>query len=123
LRTAVIATLRGKKYKVHRLVWAIETGAWPERDIDHINHDKLDNRIENLRAVEHAVNQRNMSRHRHNTSGVTGVSFDKRARKWAAYIWRDQKSVRIGSFSDKRDAIAARKSAEATLGYHKNHGI
>lgn len=54
--------LKGKQYKAHRVCWFLYYGDWPEGQIDHINKDKLDNRITNLRAVTHAENQKNKNR-------------------------------------------------------------
>lgn len=54
----------GRGYKAHRLMWLLCTGAWPEFVVDHINGDRHDNRLANLRDVPHAENQRNQSFHR-----------------------------------------------------------
>ena len=112
----------GRKYLSHRLAWLYMTGKFPAEQIDHINHVRDDNRIDNLRCVTNTYNQRNATKNRNNTSGVTGVSWSKVAKKWWANIWVDGKNVHLGFFVDMQDAINARKSAEVRYGYHPNHG-
>lgn len=111
----------GQHFLAHRVAWAIAHGAWPEGDIDHINGDGTDNRIVNLRSVSHAVNLRNMRRPSHNTSGVVGV-YQHPNGKFRALIGSKKNRVHLGYFDAIEDAIAARKTAEARMGYHKNHG-
>lgn len=104
--------------KAHRVAWAIYYGEWPAQAIDHINGDRSDNRISNLRDVTIAENNRNETLRRNNKSGVTGVSWEKLRGKWQARI----RNKCVGYFDDKNDAIAARKAAEAVYGFHPNHG-
>lgn len=110
------------KASAHRVAWAIAHGEWPTGQIDHINGDRMDNRISNLRDVSRNENQRNMKLSRRNTSGTTGVCFDKAARKWRVRIGGRSNARDLGLFSDRGAAAAARKSAEKDLGYHENHG-
>lgn len=105
----------------HRAIWAVVHGEWPDQ-IDHINGDRADNRIVNLRNVTSDENHRNLARSRKNTSGRTGVCHDKRSGKWLAYICVNGVQKRIGDFVRKDDAIAARVEAEMKHGYHPNHG-
>lgn len=114
--------LTGIRVFAHRVVWLLVSGAWPSGEIDHINGKRDDNRIENLRDVPHADNQRNTKRHKSNTSGVAGVSWAARRNKWQAYISIDGKRVSLGRYTHLCDAISARKSAEVKHGYHANHG-
>ena len=111
--------LHRRQYFVHRLVWPLVFGRWPKDQIDHINHNGLDNRLSNLRDVTNQQNQYNTKLFKNNTSGVMGVRWYKRTQKWRAQINR---TVHLGYFSDFRDAVAARKVAERKYGYHKNHG-
>ena len=106
----------------HRIVWAITYGAWPDGEIDHINHDRSDNRLVNLRLVTKTENNRNQRKQKNNTSGVTGVIWDKRAQMWRARIYRDGQWRHLGLFKDFEDASLARRAAETELGYHVNHG-
>lgn len=79
--------LEGKVYPAHRLVWLYKHGTMPINEIDHINHNRADNRLENLRDVNRAINQQNKTEaHSNNKHGFLGVSFDIRANKWYARI-------------------------------------
>lgn len=114
--------LLGHRVLAHRIAWAIHHGAWPCKQIDHINGVRSDNRIENLRDVTWSENQRNVKRKSTNTSGVTGVSWFKELGKWRADICINGKNYYLGSFSSKRDAVSAREEANEKYGYHVNHG-
>lgn len=80
--------------------------------VDHINRNKLDNRRANLRVVTQKENAQNITVHKNNTSGVSGVFFDKRAKRWRAQISRGGKTTHVGIFDCFDDAVAARKDAE-----------
>jgi len=114
--------IQGARYYAQRLAWLYTFGRWPIGQIDHINGDKSDNRIENLREVTHAENGKNQKRSCANTSGVTGVSRHKRASKWQARINADGVEKHLGLFVNKQDAVEARQAAEVKFGYHENHG-
>jgi len=108
-------------YRAHRLAWLYVHGKWPN-EIDHINHNRSDNRIINLREVVRHENAKNASFNSANTSGVTGVSWNKRAEKWEAYISDKTKRIKLGMFDSLIDATLVRERAEWQYGYHKNHG-
>ena len=80
--------------------------------IDHINRNRLDNRKSNLRFTTIQENSLNQSVYKNNVSGVPGVRFNKSKKKWEADIQYKRKRIYLGSFMNKDDAIAARKSAE-----------
>lgn len=113
LSTGYIGVVIGpKRYLAHRLCWALFYGKWPSDQIDHINGDKTDNRIANLREATNLQNGRNLKISSRNTSGVSGVHFDAWAGRWRAAIKVNGKSINLGRWSDKDDAIRARKEAE-----------
>lgn len=112
----------GQIYKEHRLIWLYHKGTSPENEIDHINGDRLDNRIENLRDVTSLENARNQRLSKANKSGFVGVCFDKNCKKWNASIMVHKRQISLGRFHRKKDAVAARSAAEKKYGFHSNHG-
>lgn len=112
----------GKTYQGHRLAWLIMTGDFPKYGIDHINGIRDDNRWINLRDVPQVDNGRNQKRKSTNTSGITGVSWWEKRKKWQAYIKVDGIRIHLGLFSDFDTAASVRKSAEQKYGFHQNHG-
>ena len=117
LRTSI----NKKTYAIHRIIWLYVYGVIPTF-IDHKNHDKEDNRIKNLREVTRQGNSKNRKIPSHNKSGVMGVCYDKRDKKWRSQIMYNGKAINLGYFKNKEDAIIARKKAEVEYGFHKNHG-
>ncbi len=111
----------GKKYKSHTLAWFY---CFEEivKNLDHINHNKLDNRISNLRFVSHIENCKNKQLSKNNSSGVCGVSFHSKNKRWVSFIKVDGKHIHLGSFENKDEAINCRKNAEIKYNFHKNHG-
>lgn len=117
--------LNNKSYKAHRIAWCMANPGMHLSDtdeIDHINHVITDNRAVNLRKVTRTQNNRNASRRKDNTSGVTGVYWNKPGGKWRAQIFVDGKYVTLGLYGSLLDAVCARKSAEIRFGFHENHG-
>lgn len=112
------------KIRAHRLAWFIVNGVLPNGEIDHINQDKLDNRISNLRDVTKEVNQRNGTRKSNNTSGVAGVCWHKQRKKWCAQAAGigEKKSKHIGLFDTIEEADAAVRLFRSENGYTANHG-
>ena len=106
----------GKEYYVHRLVWLLKTGSWPNNQIDHINRNRLDNRIENLRVANHFENQHNKSIPKNNTSGIKGVTWNKRAKKWYVQLMFNKKQMYFGLYEDLELAELVIK--EARKKYH-----
>jgi len=82
------------------------------KDYDHINRNPLDNRDCNLRAVSKTENRRNHSKYNTNTSGFTGVSWNKNRQRWRSYIIVDYKQIDLGLYNDLNDAVVARLEAE-----------
>ena len=102
----------GKKHKLHRLIWEYHNGSQPEGVIDHINGDKADNRIENLRDVSQQTNCQNMKPR--DNAVISGVyKRNKRGcESWYASISIDGMKKHLLSTKDLFEAICARKSAE-----------
>ena len=113
----------GKKELEHRIIWLYVHGRLPNGEIDHLNHDRGDNRLCNLREVTHQTNMQNKPRYANNSTGTAGVSVDKRNGKYRAYISVNGKPKGLGYFTEYQDAVNARlaylKSVES---YHANHG-
>lgn len=111
-------------FKAHRLVWLYVYGVWPSDQIDHINGDKDDNRLANLRVVTNAENCRNRSISTRNATGVVGVSpyAFGRTPQWVSRIRVAGKLIHLGYFGEFDEAVAARRAAEVDHGFHPNHG-
>jgi hypothetical protein len=107
-------TIRGNAFKAHRLAWYIHYGVVPENNIDHINRDRDDNSISNLREVSALENNLNKGLSKQNTSGVKGLAKTA-AGSWAVNIGYNGRRIRVGTFSKKEDAIKARKDAEEDI--------
>lgn len=114
---------RGSVVLAHRIAWVlVRADAWPVQ-IDHINGDRTDNRIHNLRSVTRAENRRNACRPSNNKSGFNGVSWDRVNKRWVVRIKTlDGKYANLGRFETIQDAINARILASEKNGYHPNHG-
>jgi len=107
--------LFGLMYKVHRIIWLMQTGDWPKGDVDHIDGDGLNNRWSNLRDVTHSQNLMNAAVRSDSTSGHKGVSYDKTRNRWYAYINLNGKRKMLGRHMTKQEAISARQKAESEL--------
>jgi hypothetical protein len=94
-------------YREHRVIWLWMTGSWPDDECEHKNHNRSDNRWENLRAATRAQNMQNLSSHPRNTSGYVGVSFHKVRGKWRANIRHLGKSIHLGHFDTAQEANLA----------------
>lgn len=99
---------KAKTFKLHRIIM----DAPANMDVDHINHNQLDNRKANLRICTHAENGRNLKTKKNNTSGTPGVIWDKSRQKWAARIKVNYKELYLGRFNLKSEAVNERKKAE-----------
>ena len=113
----LITTVRGKKYRVHHIVWILHFGLIPDGyEIDHINRIRGDNRIENLRLATRHEQNLNLSR-RASKSETTGVVFNEKDARWQAQIGFKGKHIYLGQFKEKGAAVAARKAAEVQFGF------
>jgi len=111
----------GKRRMAHRLIFLYIYGYLPEQ-IDHIDGDGLNNRIENLRDATRSENARNRVCPINNAAGALGVEWIGRCNKWKARIFVSGKLRHLGYFDTKQEAIDARKHADQRYGFHKNHG-
>lgn len=109
-------------YKAHRLAFLYMTGMWPTNEVDHEDHDGINNKWKNLRDVTHVENHQNLSKPSDNTSGVVGVCWHKTYSKWTARIRANKKNIFLGCFAEFSDAVSARMAAEKRYGFHQNHG-
>lgn len=92
-------------YYQHRLAWKYIYDEDPQdKYIDHINRNKSDNRINNLKVVTMSENCNNKDLLTSNTSGYTGVSWSKHAKKWSARFWANGKGHLVGYFDDPEEA-------------------
>lgn len=106
----------GSNFLAHRLAWLHAHGTWPKGTVDHINGDRTDNRLLNLRDVSQGVNNGNVRKlPRHNTSGLLGASWCAADERWAAHISVDGKSRFLGNFDTADDAHAAYLTAKRRL--------
>ena len=103
-------------YKAHRIIWLLQTGEWPTKHIDHIDGNGLNNKWSNLREVTPSQNIINQRVRSDSTSGVKGVSYDRKRNMWYVYIDIDKKRKHLGRYHTKEEAIAARSAAEKV--YH-----
>lgn len=112
----------GKMYQLSRVAWAIHYGIDSKYMIDHINQDPLDNRIENLREVTSKENSRNQRIRITNKTGITGVHWCNKNRRWSVMGYANGIRTTLGMFSTIFDAAACRRSNQISEGFHANHG-
>jgi hypothetical protein len=114
--------IKQKVYYGHRLAWFYSHNEWPEQEIDHKDHNKSNNRFDNLRKSSHSSNGKNQTLNKRNKTGTPGVIWDRFRSKWSAYITVNYKRIGLGRFDTKEEAIEARKKAERKYRFHPNHG-
>ena len=109
--------LLGKKYYIHRLIWLYHNGYMPEF-IDHIDGNKLNNKIENLRACSKSQNGFNQKPRKNNTSGVKNLYWSSHFKKWLVKLQINNVVKHIGYFVDKE--LAELVAIEAMDKFHGN---
>lgn len=116
----------GKMHQAHRLAWDAlhpDDLLGPDDHIDHIDHNKTDNRSSNIRKVTALQNMQNKGLYSCNKSGVTGVRIRVNGAVWDARIRVKGILIDLGRFKTLDEAINARKAAEVEYGFHENHGF
>lgn len=114
--------LDGKVYLAHRFIWVMLHGPLVDYDIDHINGNRSDNRLVNLRIVSRAENLRNRKSANLGSNEVCGVSYAEKHGKYRAYVGIAGKQVHLGWFDDMDSAIACRQRANEVYGFTERHG-
>lgn len=119
-----VLIFRQKRYHLHKIVWYLFNGYYPVKgQIDHVNQNTKDNRIENLRYVSSFENSRNKPLRRDNKLGIVGVFFENYTQKYRASIVDNKgKLVRSKRFDSICEAIFWRIVKEKEYGYSINHG-
>tara|TARA_R110000850_G_C9740312_1_gene444296 strand:- start:60 stop:566 length:507 start_codon:yes stop_codon:yes gene_type:complete len=112
----------GELYYAHRLAWLYVYGKIPKEEIDHINKQRDDNSINNLREVSSGENLKNQHMQKRNTSGVTGVRWESNRKRWFAQIGVNGETIKLGRFKRLSDAKKAREEAELKYNFHPSHG-
>ena len=102
--------------RAHRVAWAIHYGFWPTEHVDHVNGNRTDNRLVNLRQATRSENMCNRSAPSDNTSGLKGVYWNAREKKWHVQLSFEGKRKSVGYFKDKGKAAEAYAAAAAK--YH-----
>lgn len=111
--------INGEIFLAHRVIFALYYGFWPNEQIDHINGNKGDNRIENLREASHSQNNHNRPNYRNNTTGFKGVHTRKDYNKFLARIRINGVAIHLGVFDTAEEASAAYR--QAAIKYHKDY--
>lgn len=113
----------GKMLKAHRVIWSIVNGCAPRGLIDHKDGNALNNKLSNLRVVNHSQNSKNTKLSTKNKTGIIGVYWIKSRQRWQSKITNlSGKRISLGLTADFFEACCRRKSAEIDNGYHINHG-
>lgn len=107
-------TLLHRGYLAHRVIWAMQTGQWPESRLDHIDRNRLNNKFQNLRTATAYQNSTNKTSKVNSSSKYLGVSWHRDRQKWAASI-RSNGSNYLGIFSSEIEAAKAYDAAAKRL--------
>lgn len=122
-KTYIQVRFKGELHYAHRIAWVIAVGSIPDgMQIDHINGDGADNRLENLRLVTPSGQKRNLRKMKTNTSGFNGVYFDPRRGTYTARVWANGVFRSLGSAKTACEAYEIRLAYNRTNGFHENHG-
>lgn len=114
-----------KTIYAHQIAWVLNYGELPSHCVDHIDGNRENNSIENLRDVPQKINARNSKLSKNNTSGAAGVSWDQKNKKWRSQLMVDGKTLVFGRFDTVTEAAKARQKyldSNKNLGFSKRHG-
>lgn len=112
----LIITVFCRKYAAHRLAWLYMHGEFPNGVIDHIDGNKTNNAISNLRVVTQAINVQNRRKAgKASTTGILGAGWDSRTNSFKSRIQLGGKSIWLGRFKTAREAHQAYVSAKRRL--------
>lgn len=121
-RGYVVVQISGKRYLAHRVIWMLLNCRMPAM-IDHIDGNKQNNLIDNLREVDNTLNHWNERKRSTNNSGYKGVWWHKQSKRWEAACRVNGKQITIGRFERIEDAVeAVKKFREQQHGEYANHG-
>jgi len=110
----LVTKIYGKQIRLHRIAWFLHSGTWPSMDIDHINGNRCDNRIANLRLASAEENNHNKHKPRQDSSSSRiGVTWFEKTKKWRARITSNKKQFHIGYFDTIEEASDAYQKAKA----------
>lgn len=114
----IVLSIAGRKMLAHRVAWLFSNGEFPVGNLDHINRNKSDNRISNLREATYAQNAQNRTKNVCNKSGYKGVIWHKRDKKWQASITVNKKCIHLGYYSSVEEANEAYIKSSVTYQTH-----
>lgn len=114
----VCMCIDGNKQLAHRLAWLYVHGKFPDEQLDHINGDRSDNRLANLREANNKQNQENIGLRANNSTGFRGVSFNTQSGKFEAYVQHNGRRIYAGRFEDAEQAASAAAAKRAQLFTH-----
>lgn len=112
-----VLRIKGGQYRQHILIWFLHYGKWPMSYLDHINGNRSDNRISNLREVTMRQNIQNQKIHRNGK--LLGAHFNKKAQRWTSKIVINKKYVGLGNFENEADAHKAYINKCKEMGFIK----
>jgi hypothetical protein len=115
--------INSKNLLVHRLIWMMHFDEMPSL-LDHIDGNRQNNKIDNLRIANRFQNAHNKNMNKNNTSGVKGVCWHKHTKKWNAQIWHNKKHYHLGLYESLQKAKEVVMNARNMFhGEFANHGI
>lgn len=101
----LVIQFQNKPYLLHQLIWFYFYGYFADQ-LDHVDMDKSNNRIENLRECTHSQQHANKTKYKNNTSGYKGVQWCSTTNKWRAVLMKDRKGMHLGRFPTKEQAAS-----------------